>query len=503
MKHVLLIASKGGDRGEEQRIMPYGLMQISNIFKEFHYEVHLIDMELDTEENILNLLSKYKFDIFGFSGISTSFHTVGEISSFIKETINYKTLFISGGPLSSTYDLLIEDDIVDYVFHGEAEINLPKFLQFIEGAGELADIGGLSYRKDKIKTTPSNILYETDILYRTKPEIQIEDLDMRDFPDYSLIDLNKYLFDLNSNVQHLENCFGRDHPIYLRTKQLVDENKTKYIEMHSSIGCTHKCTFCYRHVKGIRRSSVDYFFDQIKKVQETVDIDGVYVCDELFNNDLIWVDEFITKFKMSGLSFFKIGGMRVDKINDQLFKKLSENGCISISFGHESASNMVLKYYKKGITKEKNIEAEKLCRKYNIESTIQLVVGSPVETVESIYETLDFIKETDARIVSTNWIIPLPETPIWKQVTKENKILNSRDFLKTVFYAGPHYSIGNFSPLSDKRLSSIAWMIKRTYLTNRLNANLPISDKDIEYYYINDSSYEEAYNFFVQKGTNK
>lgn len=43
-------------------------------------------------------------------------------------------------------------------------------------------------------------------------------------------------------------------------------------------------------------------------------------------------------------------------------------------------------------------------------------------------------------------------------------------------------------------------MIKRTYLTNRLKAGLTLTKKDLKYYYINNSSYEEAYQVFVERG---
>ena len=63
-------------------------------------------------------------------------------------------------------------------------------------------------------------------------------------------------------------------------ESLLKGSKYKYLEIVSSRGCTHRCRFCYRHVRGVRRHSVGYIIKYIKLLREHCDVDGVYFVDD-------------------------------------------------------------------------------------------------------------------------------------------------------------------------------------------------------------------------------
>jgi len=499
--NIILIQVPGSDR-KDQKIIPYGLLQIANIFKKDNYAVTIVDLEIEDEDLLYSKIKELKPSIVGYGGISSAYYRINTLTTNIRTILNNEVLIIAGGALSSMYKYLLTNNYIDFAFHGEAEVHLEKFLKYVKNDYLLEDIGGISFNTKLLNTKnmDKKYLFHDEIITRTFPEEQINDLDTCEFPDYSLIDLSKYVYDIKDNLSVVSSWFGNNHPIYLKHKNLVDNNTTKFIEIYSSRGCTHKCTFCYRHVKGIRRYSIEYFFDHLEEIQKYTRIDGVNIVDELFNNDIEWIDSFIDKFKKTNLKFLKVSGMRVDKINEELFLKLSKINCIEISFGHESGSSDVLKYYKKGTTREDNILAEKLCRQNNILSTIQLVLGSPAETLQSISETIEFVRETDARIVSSNWIIPLPETPIWKDVMDKNKINNIEEYIAKVYFIGPHYNIGNFSNLPNIIHSNIGRLLRREYLYNRIQAGIILTKKDkLKYILLSIISYTFKFYFYINK----
>jgi radical SAM superfamily enzyme YgiQ (UPF0313 family) len=120
--------------------------------------------------------------------------------------------------------------------------------------------------------------------------------------------------------------------------------------------------------------------------------------------------------------FFIIGAARVDKIDERMLRRLKKTGCIEIGYGQESGSDTILKEYGKGVTSQKNKETTLLTKKIGLINSVQLVIGSPSETTGTICETIQFLKDVDAYQYSLNYLIPLPETPIWEYV-KENKLV--------------------------------------------------------------------------------
>lgn len=82
-------------------------------------------------------------------------------------------------------------------------------------------------------------------------------------------------------------------------------NKRKYyIPIIASRGCTNRCSFCYRHVRGIRRHTVDYVVKHIKFIKNNYNIEGFQFCDELFNSDMEWVSEFCDAIEKENINIF-------------------------------------------------------------------------------------------------------------------------------------------------------------------------------------------------------
>ena len=254
---------------------------------------------------------------------------------------------------------------------------------------------------------------------RNDPAEQIKDLDRIPFPAYHLVDLSRYLEPVKD---WLDNYKVNSNSYYSDLIKTIG-TKTHYIPIVTSRGCTHKCSFCYRHVRGIRRHSVSYVIDHIKYLKETYGISGFQFCDELFNSSYDWVMELCDAIEKNNLDIFYLaGGARTDKIDEQMLHRLKGTGCIDVNYGQESGSDIILKEYRKGVTAQQNIEITKLTKDIGIFSCVQLVIGSPGETTSTIYETIQFLKDVDASQYSLNYLVALPETPIWLYV-KENKLI--------------------------------------------------------------------------------
>ena len=399
-------------------MLPLGLLYVGAIIEGCGHKAKIIDLYLDDVElkdfdhgfffdKIDIIIEDYKPSIIGYGGIATSYGRTKQLSLHIKS--NYpKIMQIAGGPLASVYDLLLTKTKVDVVFHGEAEVSLPIFLERFEQKEPIYDIPGISYLlKGKV--------------VRNAPAEQIKDLDKIPFPAYHLVDLSRYLHPIKNWIHHYKPLLN-SNPRYSDLIKTIGA-KTHYIPIITSRGCTHKCSFCYRHVRGIRRHSVTYVIDHIKYLKETYGISGFQFCDELFNSNYEWVMELCNAIEKNNLDiFYLVGGARADKIDEQMLHRMKETGCIAVEYGQESGSDVILKEYRKGVTIQQNREITKLTKDIGIFCCVQLVIGSPGETTSTVSETIQFLKDVDAYQYSLNYLVALPETPIWQYV-KENKLI--------------------------------------------------------------------------------
>lgn len=463
LKNALLLQTPGGNK--TARYYPSGLLAVGKILRDHGVNVKIVDLCLESNGDLFRLAKEMNPDLVGFGGIATSYGAVNEISSVLRKHFS-DALYIAGGPLASTYELLLEDGAVDYVFHGEVEKSMPKFIEFVEAKRSLEEIGGISFKAKNGR------------IYRAVPEPQIENLDEVGIPDYTLINADKYIADLKDWYAAYSSDIDAIGLLKSRVRDIISSGRTRYLESNTSRGCTHRCTFCYRHMKGIRRHSVKYTIEEIRHLKINCNIDGVLFTDELFNNDIKWIYELCDGLDNSGLnlSFYMVAGMRADRLDENLLRRMSASKFIWIVLGQESGSDTVLKYYGKGVTRQQNIDATRLIRKCGIYPSVQLVIGSPAETSLTIRETCDFLKAVDARTVSINYLVPLPGTPIWDYVIKRGYIRDIRAYLNRVRVCGPNFTLG----LNLSKANKFTWMfwrvlLKRAVCLNRYRNNFFMS----------------------------
>ncbi|MBU2547596.1 MAG: B12-binding domain-containing radical SAM protein [Proteobacteria bacterium] len=470
-KTALLVQVPGSNR-HEQGYIPLGLLAVNNLLKAEGYSVGVTDFFFESPEGFQSTLETLQPGLIGFGGIASSFGLARTLSATCRQVCP-QALLIAGGPLASAYDLLLEDGVVDYVFHGEVERSLPRFIRFLETGRDLQAIGGMSYRRERLSPSSAEALdgdrlVRNDHILRSVPEKLVPRLDEYGFPEYGLLKIERYMGDLNSWYEHSRFDIDKIPELGSRVRGLIAQGKRRFFSVVTSRGCTHRCAFCYRHVKGIRRQGVDHVIEHLRRIKRDFDVDGINFTDELFNSDLKWIYELCDGLDTLGFSFYMVGGMRVDRIDDNLLERMARTGFVEIAMGHESGSDKVLAYYRKGVTRQQNIDATLMARRNGINPTVQLVIGSPVETTATILETAGFLRAVDVSIASINYILPLPETPIWAEVVPKGRIGDVRVYLDRVRTYGPFFRIA----LNLTESSLLTWYLWREILRRTTSMNL-------------------------------
>lgn len=427
-------------------MLPLGLLYVGAIIKRCGHKAKIVDMYLTDQASLDKTIDDFKPTVVGFGGIATSYGRTKQLSLHIKD--RYPNIVqIAGGALASTYELLLTRGKIDVVFHGETEVSLPMFLEGLERGRSPHEVPSISY------------LFNGQIVRNPLPE-QIKNLDEIPFPAYHLVDIKRYLHPIKDFINSYS-ILLHNNPGYSDIVKKIG-NKTHYIPIISARGCTHRCFFCYRHVFGHRQHSAKYVIEHIKYLQRTYGISGFQFCDELFNRDPEWVMEFCDVIEREKLDiFYMIGGARVDRIDEKMLRRLKQTGCIAIEYGQESGSNLILKEYRKGISSEQNKETTKLTRKVGLVSAVQLVIGSPGETNETIEETTRFLKDVNAYQFSLNYLIPLPETPSWQYAMERNLIKDVEKYLDDVAEHGGARLLVNLTKEPDRVVRG--WVDKISY----------------------------------------
>ncbi|HOK80903.1 MAG TPA: radical SAM protein [bacterium] len=404
---------------------PLGLFYVSGIIDRMGFQVKILDMYLrNTELSVLPTLESeielFKPDVIGFGGIVTSYGRTKLLSNHIKKKFP-DIVQIAGGPLSSGFKLLLENTSVDAIFHGECEMTLPLWLNNIKNPEAWHSINGISFRENARYVINKNV-------------VQIENLDDIPFPPYGrIVDYTPYINKSIPSRLPTIAAMMADYPSVINHYIQRTKNNPAYIEFITKRGCTHRCFFCYRHVKGIRSHSVEYVIEHMKKLKSMFPIGGFYFADELFNHNKKWVMELCERIKKEfpGI-FYIISGARVDNMDNEMLDALYSSGCIEISYGQESGDESVLQEYRKGVSVEQNLEITRLTLEKGIFSPVQLVIGAPSESPDTVKRTIKFLKKLKVYGASINYLLPLPETPSWEYVQRNGLIEDIEKYIEDV-----------------------------------------------------------------------
>ena len=160
-------------------------------------------------------------------------------------------------------------------------------------------------------------------------------------------------------------------------------------------------------------------------------------------------------------------------IDEQIIKTWSESGCVHINFGIESLSQKMLDVMDKKTTVKENINAIKLCYKFNIFTIIGLVIGMPGETEQTIQETIDNLSDVipdDINMpyeICVNYVQAIPGTVVYEYVRRIGLIGPSLEdeekYIESIYNANAS-DIGQYLNFTEYEKEEIAYWKFYIYL---------------------------------------
>jgi len=373
---------------------PFGLAYIAAVLKQNKISVKIL------EANALNLnheqikkeIENYNPDIIGITSTTALIEEAHEIAKLCPKKIK---VIIGGIHASSMPEETLEKfERFDYLARGEGEFTM---LELAKGK-KINTIKGLSYRKGK------------KIIHNKDRELII-DLDALPFPARELLPMNLYF-----------SAGAKQQP-------------SDYIL--SSRGCPYGCIFCADHLvhgRKFRCRSPENIIKEVELLKERGVKDFDFIDDNFtFIPERVekFCDLMIEKKLNKTISWRCSNGIRVDKINPPLLKKMKEAGCYIVSLGIESGNEQILKNMRKNINLEQVRKAVKWCREAGIETRGLFMFGNLGEDEKTMQDTINFAKLLDLDTATFHITIPFPNTDYWKIIKKEGEIYpkSYRDYI--------------------------------------------------------------------------
>lgn len=387
MSKVLLLASSPSENNNIW--LPYALLFLRSALEKRGHDVALVDFQTGAKAySTFETELLKKPDVLGVSLFCGPGVSLAKKASRLCREISPGTCIVWGGILPTiSPEMILEEEIVDYVIRYEAE---ESFAAFVD---QLA--------KGEVKGKVPNLAYKT----KTKMVIPGPPTDFTELSGFPLITFDGVS---SSKYIHKRLHFGK-----------------RVLPILTSRGCPYSCSFCYNLYYNQRRwrpFPVEWTLDTIEKLVKTFRIDGLLAFDDNFFVDQERAREIFEGTRARGHEINWFVELRIDQIIrmsvDEL-KEFEKLGLRLVYIGVESGSDRILKLFNKGITSEDVRLANRKLIQTNISPCYTFIVGAPTETSEETLETIDLATELLsenplAAVWQFNQYTPYPGTPLYK-----------------------------------------------------------------------------------------
>jgi radical SAM superfamily enzyme YgiQ (UPF0313 family) len=376
-------------------------------------------MELDT---LKKSLSSLKADIYGLTAMTHEIGSAGKLAEAIKAAHPDATVVVGGcHSIALPRDTLADFPGFDVAISGEGEVTGCQLVKALDEGRLLDGIEGLVFRRDG------------EIVVNPRREMN---LNMNEFPMPA--------WDLFPH--------------------------TDIYPVMTARGCPFHCVFCMQ-VMGhqVRYRSPENVVDEIDVLINDFGAKEVWFYDETFtlNKDRV---HRILDLMMDRGHHKKIRWLaqtRVNRCDEELFKKMAHAGCFEIDFGIESGNQEILHAIGKDFSLDEAREIIPMAKKAGIKVANLFILGHPNETHETLRDTIDFAAELNSDRVSFGIMVPYPGTEVARMAAngEGGYRLLSTDWADYNKYLGNALEFDTISRKELERLQVKAYL--KFYLHNK------------------------------------
>ncbi len=365
-------------------------------------------------QTTIEQLKEYKPDILCFTVHTIYTEDCRTITNWFR-SFNPKGIVIAGGPHPTVLPRETLKEFADIAVIGEAELTFPELVRKID---DLSAVRGIAFRsRDGPIINP--------------PRDPIPNLDTVPFPARDL--LEQRFFDIGQ------------------------------LTLVGSRGCPFSCAYCQDTLNQLfglrfRQRSPKNVADELDAAVQLFKDRGSAVSDFVFTDDGItyrrdWIRGVSDEFIARGNTISWMGDSRADTVpDDDTLQLMRRAGCTKMALGVESGNdyirNVVLK---KEVKREEIVTAFQRLWAADIQPHAFLMVGSPGETMASVYDTLFLLDEIKPASAQVSVTTPLPATGLHDMAMEQNLITAAR-WSDYDYYYESHLKLDHFTKEQIERV---------------------------------------------------
>jgi radical SAM superfamily enzyme YgiQ (UPF0313 family) len=366
-------------KGMEAGWVSHGLAHLSSAAKAQGFPVDLIDLRaLSGWDEFREELRRRQPQVAALTMMSVDYNPTVQAVEIIKE-IMPEVVTVVGGPHPTVMvEEVAEIGQIDYVVRREGEVTFPWLL------GQLRN-----------GERPAQRVLEGEM-----PE-----LDALPFPDRELF-LDEW----------------RKHGYTLESPEVpfVPDLPAPFLTIIAGRGCKYNCNFCQpaeRQLFGrqVRKRSPPNVIAELKRLRERYKFASFMFHDDCLTESREWVMQFCDLYESEGFTqpFFCQSRADILVRHEDMVQRMAEVGLRGYFIGFESGNDRVLRFLRKGTTREINLKAAQVCRRHGVKIWANYMLGLPTETKEEVRDTISMLKEIDPDWYSPAFYTPHPGSDLY------------------------------------------------------------------------------------------
>jgi hopanoid biosynthesis associated radical SAM protein HpnJ len=239
-----------------------------------------------------------------------------------------------------------------------------------------------------------------------------------------------------------------------------------YISFYTGRGCPARCTFCLwpQTIGGhkYRAKSPKVVIRELEVGKSLFpQVREWFFDDDTFTTDPARAIEISRGLRRLGFIWSCNARANVDY---KTLKELRDNGLRLLVVGFESGNQEILDRIRKGITLQRARQFMKNCHDLDIKVHGTFIIGLPIETQETIEETIRFAQELDPYTIQVSIAAPFQGTELYKQAVQngwiDNNILVGESGIQTSSLCYPNLGIDEIEEAVERMYRRFYFRLK-------------------------------------------
>jgi len=381
---------------------PLGLAYIAATLKTAGYEAKVFDLIDVPFFQAEKLIRKEEPDVVGISCNLTDYRWGAFKLAQIVRRLNPKTKVVMGGSHAThLYAQVLTNFSVDIIVRFEGEETFLELIKALEAKTDLRSVKGIAFRLG------SQII-------KTDDRPPIDNLDSLPFPLHSSNEFDRYIH--------------YSAPASFKGKTV---GKLKSVNIMASRGCPHNCVYCsiaQFWPRRCRLRSPKNVVDEMQVLCEKFGVMHFTFFDDLFTLNQQRVIEICKEILNRKLDVCWECVTRVDLISEELLAWMKKAGCVSISYGVESGSDVVLKAINKRQSRAQVAKAFQMTHTEEMKAYILLMIGNLKESERTINDTISLVRAIEPDKIRTTLTQVYPATDLY-ELCKQKGVISDAYWL--------------------------------------------------------------------------